>query len=123
MCDVLLELRVYAAICSWWPDCSEAGNKTELTPEQSMFVFKLFSKEQLMSDATCIVWTTCPYKQRDGLFNPDVREINDIGHFESLADAVLYNTLAWSISQDRTYADTAGESDTLSLMRSVVCYF
>ncbi|XP_006455104.1 hypothetical protein AGABI2DRAFT_226405 [Agaricus bisporus var. bisporus H97] len=73
----------------WWPDCSEAGNKTELTPEQ--------------------IWTTCPYKQRDGLFNPDVREINDIGHFESLADAVLYNTLAWSISQDRTYADTAAK--------------
>jgi hypothetical protein len=72
-----------------------------------------------MSDANRPVWTTCPYKPRDGLFNPDVREINDIGHFGSLSDAVLYNTLAWSITKDNSYADTAGESDTLSLMRGM----
>lgn len=85
------------------------GNKTELTPQQSTLFFVL-SRE--CSNGNRPVWTTCPYKQRDGLFNPDVRELNDIGHFESLADAVWYNTLAWSITKDNSYADTAGESAT-----------
>ncbi|KXN81032.1 hypothetical protein AN958_06278 [Leucoagaricus sp. SymC.cos] len=71
----------------WWPDCSGVGNTTELAPEQ--------------------IWTTCPYKARDGQFNPDVRTVNDIGNFQSLSDAVLYNIIAWSISGDSSYAESA----------------
>lgn len=43
------------------------------------------------------VWTTCPYYTRDGVFNPDARLVNDTGQFAALADAVLYNSLAWAL--------------------------
>lgn len=58
-----------------WPNCTGVKNTTELTPEQ--------------------IWVTCPYYDRDGVFNPDGRLIDDIGAFQNLADAVLYNSLAW----------------------------
>ncbi|KAH9903346.1 chondroitin AC/alginate lyase [Cubamyces lactineus] len=67
-----------------WPDCSKVGNTTELTPEQ--------------------IWTTCPYYTRDGLFNPDGRLINDVGEFGDLADAVLYNAIAWVLDGDAQYS-------------------
>ncbi|KAJ7337527.1 chondroitin AC/alginate lyase [Mycena albidolilacea] len=60
----------------WWPNCTEVGNTTELTPQQ--------------------VWVTCPYVNRDGQFNPDRLTINDIGAFFNLSDAILYNALAFS---------------------------
>ncbi|KAF9045369.1 chondroitin AC/alginate lyase [Panaeolus papilionaceus] len=60
----------------WWPDCSSVGNTTALTPEQ--------------------VWVTCPYVNRDGQFNPDVRLINDVGNFQSMSEAVFYNAIAWT---------------------------
>ncbi|KAF9001208.1 chondroitin AC/alginate lyase [Cyathus striatus] len=58
----------------WWPNCTGVGNTTELTPEQ--------------------IWTTCPYYVRDGLFNPDVRFVNDVGNFQNMSDAVFYNAIA-----------------------------
>jgi hypothetical protein len=67
-----------------WPDCSKVGNKTELAPEQ--------------------VWKLCTYYRRDGIFNPDRLLVNDTGHFNALADAVLYNALAWRIEDDERYA-------------------
>ncbi|KAH8101692.1 chondroitin AC/alginate lyase [Cristinia sonorae] len=71
-----------------WPDCSNAGNTTELTPEQ--------------------IWTTCEYVTRDGQFNPDARAVNDIGNFDDMANAVFYNALAWVIDGSSTYsANTA----------------
>ncbi|RPD61570.1 chondroitin AC/alginate lyase [Lentinus tigrinus ALCF2SS1-7] len=68
----------------WWPDCSNVGNTTELTPEE--------------------IWVTCPYVSRDGLFNPDGRTINDIGEFEDMANAILYNALAWAINGSSVYS-------------------
>ncbi|KAL0945911.1 hypothetical protein HGRIS_012194 [Hohenbuehelia grisea] len=62
----------------WWPNCTSAGNTTELAAEE--------------------VWTTCPYESRDGLFNPDGRLINDVGNFQDLSDAVLYNSIAHALS-------------------------
>ncbi|KAG5635945.1 hypothetical protein H0H81_009594 [Sphagnurus paluster] len=43
-------------------------------------------------------WKLCKYVSRDGLFNPDGRLINDVGNFQALADAVLYNSIAFSIT-------------------------
>ncbi|KAH9929064.1 chondroitin AC/alginate lyase [Epithele typhae] len=71
----------------WWPDCSSVGNTTALTQNE--------------------VWTTCPYVVRDGKFNPDAREVNDIGNFESMANAVFYNALAWATNGTTTYAESA----------------
>lgn len=71
----------------WWPDCSKVGNTTELTPQQ--------------------VWAQCDYFQRDGLFNPDVRMVNDTGAFQAMSDAVFYNVLAYRVSGDDLYANDA----------------
>ena len=44
---------------------------------------------------------------RDGQFNPDAREVNDIGNFEDMANAVLYNALAWALNGSDAYAESA----------------
>ena len=51
-----------------------------------------------------VVYTTCPYENRDGQFNPDVRRINDTGAFSAMSDSIHYNALAWSIASDPQYA-------------------
>ncbi|KAI0042157.1 chondroitin AC/alginate lyase [Auriscalpium vulgare] len=68
----------------WWPNCDGAGNTTALSEEQ--------------------IWTTCSYEQRDGLFNPDVRDVNNVGAFDDLSNAVLYNSLAWAINGSSVYS-------------------
>ncbi|KAI0080380.1 chondroitin AC/alginate lyase [Panus rudis PR-1116 ss-1] len=72
-----------------WPDCSGAGNTTVLTKEQ--------------------IWTTCPYVTRDGQFNPDARDVNDIDSFENLADGVLYNAITSQITGSTEYANNAAK--------------
>jgi Alginate lyase len=69
-------------LCSSFPDCSTVGNTTELPPPE--------------------VWRTCPYHNIDGEFNPDGRLIDNIGDFSDLADAVLYNTIAWVLTNRTT---------------------
>ena len=56
------------------------------------------------------VWKTCPYVNRDGQINPDVRLLGDSGAFQDLSEAVLYNALAWTLNttRKRTYEDHAG---------------
>ncbi|KAF9233040.1 chondroitin AC/alginate lyase [Melanogaster broomeanus] len=70
-----------------WPNCSALGNTTELPLPQ--------------------VWSNCPYYLRDGLFNPDVRMINNTGHFNAMADAVWMNSLAWAMTGINRYAQNA----------------
>ncbi|KAF9648312.1 chondroitin AC/alginate lyase [Thelephora ganbajun] len=71
----------------WWPDCSNVGNTTALSREQ--------------------VYKQCKYVQRDGEFNPDVRLVNDTGSFQTMSDAVLYNTLAWVINGSNIHMNNA----------------
>ncbi|KAH8824435.1 chondroitin AC/alginate lyase [Flagelloscypha sp. PMI_526] len=73
----------------WWPDCSKVGNTTELTQEQ--------------------IWAQCPYHQQDGQFNPDylTAKVNNSGAINALADAVMYNSLAWTLTNTSKYAETA----------------
>ncbi|KAH9947891.1 chondroitin AC/alginate lyase [Amylocystis lapponica] len=68
-----------------WPECST--NETEITPEE--------------------VWTMCPFVTKDGLFNPDARLVNDVGSFSAMADAVLYNSLAWVLDGSSRYSENA----------------
>lgn len=68
----------------YWPDCSNAGNTTELPPQE--------------------VWDKCKYVDRDGKFVPDQHIVNDTGHFAALGDAVFYNAIAWAITRNGTYA-------------------
>lgn len=53
------------------------------------------------------VWVTCPYYIRDGQFNPDGRLVNDTGAFQAMANAVLYNTMAWVITGSSNYSANA----------------
>ena len=83
------------------------GNTTELTPQQSKYLF--FSHECLPSPRAntllpSVVWVTCPYTQLDGQFNPDVRTVNNTGAFDAMANAVLYNALAWAINGSSLYS-------------------
>ena len=50
------------------------------------------------------VWVTCPYVTLDGQFNPDYRTVNNSGDFSAMSDAVLYNSLAWTINGSSLYA-------------------
>jgi len=52
-------------------------------------------------------YTQCKYVTQDGQFNPDVRLVNDTGAFQTMSDAVLYNTLAWVISGSDVYMKNA----------------
>ena len=56
-----------------------------------------------------LVWEQCNYTTIDGKLNPDNRIVNNIGDFESLADAVLYNSLAWHLSGSDTYATNVAQ--------------
>lgn len=59
---------------------------------------------------TFAVWTTCPYKDRDGQFNPDVRLVNNVGDFQDLSEAVFYSTVAWIIGNkvNTSFENNAG---------------
>lgn len=82
-------------MCSWWPNCTGVGNTTELTPEQS----KLSNQYRTNEANILLVWVTCPYYNRDGIFNPDRTLVNDTITVNKMADAVLYNSLAWAITR------------------------
>jgi len=65
------------------------------------------------SDDAPAVWRTCPYYNRDGIFNPDARVVNDIGRFGEMSEAVFYNSLSWVITNETaavkaTYEENAG---------------
>ena len=51
-----------------------------------------------------LVWVTCPYYTRDGMFNPDGRLVNDTGNFQAMSDAILYNAMAWVITGSANYS-------------------
>lgn len=71
----------------FWPNCSNVHNTTVLAPEQ--------------------VWVQCNYVGRDGQFNPDRLLVNDTSNFGAMADAVFYNTLAWTFTGNKKYSDNA----------------
>jgi hypothetical protein len=50
------------------------------------------------------VFKTCDYYNVDGALNPDARLINNVGDFDDLANAVLYNALAWGITRSGIYS-------------------
>ncbi|KAI0795475.1 chondroitin AC/alginate lyase [Abortiporus biennis] len=60
-----------------WPDCSSAGNTTELTQEQ--------------------IWSTCQYVTKDGQINPDSKAVTDQNNFQDFANAVFYGALSYVV--------------------------
>ena len=90
---------------SAWPDCSNVGNTTELQPQQSASLPFFFLSLSLIALVLHSVWTECKYVTRDGQFNPDGRVVNNVGDFDMLANAILFNSLAWALSNGNdTYA-------------------
>ena len=41
---------------------------------------------------------------KDGQFNPDGRTVNDVGEFDDMANAILYNALAWALNGSSVYS-------------------
>lgn len=89
----------------WWPDCSDVGNTTVLPEEQGLRPLLILPVAQFLIPLT--VYTQCKYVSRDGQFNPDVRLVNDTGDFQTMSDAILYNTLAWVINGSDVYMNNA----------------
>jgi hypothetical protein len=54
-----------------------------------------------------VVWVTCPYYRLDGQVNPDILTVNNVIAFETMANAVLYNVLAWAINGSSVYSSNA----------------
>lgn len=51
-----------------------------------------------------IVWQQCNSVRKDGQLNPDNRLINNIGDFGSMADAILYSSLSFTLTGSTEYA-------------------
>jgi len=51
------------------------------------------------------VFKTCQYYNVDGKINPDARLINNIGDFDDMANAILFNALAWAITRSTAYSN------------------
>jgi len=66
----------------WWPNCNGVNPKPT-------------KKED--------IWKQCPYVRKDGNFNPDRTLVNNVITVNKMADAVLYNSLAWAIDGSSKY--------------------
>ncbi|KAL0072117.1 hypothetical protein AAF712_001040 [Marasmius tenuissimus] len=58
------------------------------------------------SMAPSATWTTCPYVNRDGQVNPDVRRVKDPGTMNNAGQSTLYNAMAYAFTQDPVYSKT-----------------
>ncbi|KAF8058672.1 chondroitin AC/alginate lyase [Lyophyllum atratum] len=79
----------------WWPNCTRVGNTTALGPTT--------------------IWKKCPYVFRDGQFNPDARLIDDVGSFQALSDAVLYNAIAWALTSNTSSPSSMAASSYIKI--------
>lgn len=63
---------------------------------------------RILSNRDQIAWTTCAYVSRDGQVNPDVRNLNGPAAINYLAQAVLYNSVAFALQKSTTYSQNVG---------------
>lgn len=92
-----------------WPNCKGVSNATKLTEQQSKLptTTLIFLTPQFLPSSYVPVWSTCPYETRDGQFNPDVRRVDNVGDFQLMSDAVMFNVIAWRINGYEEYAARA----------------
>ena len=57
--------------------------------------------------APTATYTVCPYQNRDGKINPDVKTLNNTKDVVSMAQSVLWNGVAFGLSNDTSYANRA----------------
>ncbi|WVQ79983.1 hypothetical protein IAT38_002084 [Cryptococcus sp. DSM 104549] len=69
----------------FWPDCSSVGNTTELTDEE--------------------IYAQCVYKQRDGIFNPDIYQIHNAVDLIDMSNSIYLSTLAYVHTNDTKYSN------------------
>ncbi|PWN49591.1 chondroitin AC/alginate lyase [Violaceomyces palustris] len=62
------------------------------------------SRTRMAPSAT---WTACAYKVRDGQVNPDVRNLTNVGDIVSMSQAVLWNGVAYGLTNDSSYSERA----------------
>lgn len=74
------------------PPQAAAKTKSSCTPSPT---------KSLAPSAT---WTTCPYINKDGQVNPDVRTLNGPSAINSVSQAVLYNAVAYSLAKTTSYS-------------------
>lgn len=59
------------------------------------------------SVAPTATWTVCPYKQRDGKLNPDVRWLNNTKDVVAMANSVFFNGIAFGLTNQTVNAERA----------------
>ena len=55
-----------------------------------------------------IVWVTCPYV-KEGQPNPDGSMVNDVHEFDDMANAILYNALAWGLNGSSVHSSRVAQ--------------
>ncbi|CAD6587070.1 MAG: hypothetical protein TREMPRED_004653 [Tremellales sp. Tagirdzhanova-0007] len=68
----------------YWPNCSNVDNSTELTQEQ--------------------VWDDCEYYNRDGVFNPDINDVQNTEAVNNLTDSIYLAAMAYVATNSSVYA-------------------
>ena len=59
------------------------------------------------SVAPSATYSVCPYVQKDGKVNPDSKTLNNTRDIVSMAQSVLWNGVAYGLSNDTSYAERA----------------
>ena len=54
------------------------------------------------------VWVTCPYV-KEGQPNPDGSMVNDVHEFDDMANAILYNALAWGLNGSSVHSSRVAQ--------------
>ena len=50
------------------------------------------------------MWDTCPYVRRDGVFNPDIYEVQNLEQVFNMTDSVYLSALAYAATNSSAYA-------------------
>ncbi|WVQ73974.1 hypothetical protein IAR50_003555 [Cryptococcus sp. DSM 104548] len=79
------DMRDYLSFAVYyWPDCSQAGNTTELTEEE--------------------MWNTCEYVRKDGVFNPDIKLVQNADALINVSNYIYLAALAYASTGDSQYS-------------------
>ncbi|RXK35016.1 hypothetical protein M231_07719 [Tremella mesenterica] len=74
----------------YWPNCTDVQNTTELTPQE--------------------VWSECIYYQRDGVFNPDIYQVQNVEAVNNLTDFIYLAALAYASTGNPKWSSAINSS-------------
>ncbi|UZJ56916.1 hypothetical protein CBS101457_006236 [Exobasidium rhododendri] len=85
------------------PNATSDPRKEITTSEQSSCI----PRPAGWQDNPSLIWSTCPYIQRDGLRNPDLQNLQGPQNFVEMSKSVLYNAITFGLTRDEVFAQKA----------------